>query len=88
MNRVEQEAFILLQEKRRMDVRHINRLIKERDELQHCLSYIERMLTDLTLYLTSDKFAWPDKDYAHVRTDMLPRIEAIRFAAIERRCGS
>ena len=62
---------------------HIARLISERDEAQATLRAARDMLTDLELYLTSSKFAAPDADYVHVRTDILPKIARVRFALIE-----
>jgi hypothetical protein len=62
---------------------HIARLISERDAAQETLRAAREMLTDLELYLTSSKFSAPDADYVHVRTDMLPKIAAIRFKLIE-----
>ena len=62
---------------------HIHRLVSERDELRAQLRSVRDMLTDLESYLLSDKFRGADNDYAHVRTDMLPHVTAIRFAAIE-----
>jgi hypothetical protein len=64
-------------------VNHIARLISERDEAQQTLRDARDMLTDLELYLTSSKFAAPDCDYVHVRTDILPKIARVRFKLIE-----
>jgi hypothetical protein len=62
---------------------HIARLTTERDEAQQTLRDARDMLTDLELYLTSSKFAAPDCDYVHVRTDILPKIARVRFKLIE-----
>ena len=63
---------------------HIARLTSERDAAAQTLRDARDMLTDLELYLTSSKFAGPDADYVHVRTDILPKIAAVRFALIDR----
>jgi hypothetical protein len=39
-------------------------------------------LTEIECYLTSPKFSGPDADYVHVRTDILPKIAAVRFLTI------
>jgi hypothetical protein len=62
---------------------HIARLTNERDEALEALRNARDMLTDLELYLTSSKFAAPDADYVHVRTDILPKIARVRFKLIE-----
>jgi hypothetical protein len=62
---------------------HIHRIIREREETQQQLRQVREMLCDIELYLTSAKFTnSPDDDYVHVRTDILPKIAAVRFAAI------
>lgn len=58
---------------------HIARLTQERDELAALVREIRSDLTELARYYQGDKFAWPDRDFAHVRTDVLPRITAIQF---------
>ena len=62
---------------------HIARLISERDEALATIRNARELLTDIELYLTSSKFAGPDADYVHVRTDILPKIARARFALIE-----
>ena len=62
---------------------HITRLISERDEALATIRNAREMLTELELYLTSSKFAAPDCDYVHVRTDILPKIARARFALIQ-----
>jgi hypothetical protein len=62
---------------------HITRLIGERDEAQATIRDAQAMLCELELYLTSSKFAAPDCDYVHVRTDILPKIARVRFKLIE-----
>ena len=59
---------------------HIARLTAERDELRQAIAQTRADLTDLECYLTGAKFSAPDSDYVHVRTDILPKIAAIRFA--------
>jgi hypothetical protein len=62
---------------------HIARLISERDEARATVRNARELLTEIELYLTSSKFAAPDSDYVHVRTDILPKIARARFALIE-----
>jgi hypothetical protein len=61
---------------------HIHRLAAERDAAQAQLAEVEASLTDLMAYLLSAKFAGPDADYVHVRTDVLPKLTAIRAQAV------
>ncbi len=61
---------------------HIHRITQERDAAQEKIRDLEDRLRDLEHYLLSDKFSWPENDYVHVRTDILPKISTIRFAAI------
>ncbi len=58
---------------------HIKRLLIERDEAQEQLRRAREELIELETYLTSPKFAWPDNDYVHVKTDILPKLSRIRF---------
>ena len=63
-----------------MSENFIHRVIRERDEAHQQL----RQVRDIEHYLTSTKFTnSPDDDYVHVRTDILPKIAAVRFAAID-----
>ncbi len=67
-----------------MSENYIHRITRERDEAAQKLRQIRDMLCDIELYLTSAKFTTsPADDYVHVRTDILPKIAAIRFAAID-----
>jgi hypothetical protein len=62
---------------------HIHRIMREREEAIQQLRQVCKMLCDIEVYLTSAKFtSSPDDDYVHVRTDILPKIAAVRFAAI------
>jgi hypothetical protein len=64
-------------------VNYIQRLTEERDDARKALRSARADLLDIMLHLSSSKFAWPDNDYVHVRTDILPEIEAVRFAMLE-----
>lgn len=55
---------------------HIARLTAERDEARAQLAATEAALTDLMVYLTSSKFHADDT--VHVRTDILPKLSALR----------
>lgn len=59
---------------------HIARLISERDEARAVIRDARNALTDIERYLSSAKFVWPQNDYVHVRTDILPKIASVRFA--------
>lgn len=63
-----------------MGENHIHRITRERDEAEQQLDDIRTLLREAEDYLLSRKF-WND-DYVHVRTDMLPKIAAFRFAAL------
>lgn len=58
---------------------HIHRIMRERDEALAVIRAARDRLTELECYLTSAKFTAPDADYVHVRTDILPKIAAVRF---------
>lgn len=58
----------------RKQMNYINRLAKERQQVQAQLEAIRREIVSLQTYYLSDKFTGPDRDYAHVRTDVLPRL--------------
>lgn len=58
---------------------HIARLTNERDDARDVIRRARDALTEIELYLTSSKFWAPGDDYVHVRTDMLPKISAVRF---------
>lgn len=67
-----------------MSENYIHRIIRERDEAFRQLRQVREMLCEIEHYLTSAKFtSSPDHDYVHVRTDILPKIAAVRFVAIE-----
>ena len=60
---------------------HIHQLTKERNEARQTVAETRQQLTDLIVYLTSDKFGGPDTDYVrNVRTDILPKLSAIQFS--------
>jgi hypothetical protein len=62
---------------------HIARLTTDRDEAWQAMREARDMLSEIERYLTSSKFAAPDADYVHVRTDILPKIARARFALIQ-----
>lgn len=57
---------------------HIHRLTAERDEARAVISSTAEELHELVAYLTSPKFSWPDGDYVHIRTDLMPKLIALR----------
>lgn len=59
---------------------HIARLTEERERLRALVRETRDKLTDLERYLASDKFHGPGNDYVHVRTDIGPKITALRIA--------
>jgi hypothetical protein len=62
---------------------HIHRITQERDDALATIREAREQLMHLQHYLTSSKFAAPDADYVHVRTDILPKISAVSFTLIE-----
>ena len=58
---------------------HIARLTQERDEALATIRKVREELIALSHYLQSSKFTAPDCDYVHVRTDILPKINAVQF---------
>lgn len=60
---------------------HIQRLINEREEAWQQIRAARDMLTDIERYLTSSKFH--EDNTVQVRTDILPKIAAARFALIQ-----
>lgn len=61
---------------------HIARLTAERDAALAAIREAREELTWIEQYLTSSKFAAPDSDYVHVRTDILPKIAKVRFGLL------
>jgi hypothetical protein len=59
---------------------HIARMTAERDTARGQLAEAESELAAILAYLATDKFAWPDSDYVHVRTDILPKLQRLRAA--------
>ena len=62
---------------------YITFLQNDRDELRALVRQMREELLDITLYLQSRKFTGPDMDYVHVKTDILPKVEKVRFLS----CG-
>ena len=62
---------------------HIARLTTDRDEAIEQLTAARELVLELEAYLLSSKFAGPDADYVHVRTDMLPKLARVRSALIQ-----
>ena len=61
---------------------HIARLIRERDEALATIRKVREALTDMQHYYTSSKFHGVDADYAHVSTDVMPRLREVTFMTI------
>lgn len=60
---------------------HIARLQADNRALIEQIARVRDELVELEVYLTSDKFAAPDADYVHVRTDILPKIRRLKMEA-------
>jgi hypothetical protein len=59
---------------------HIARLTSERNDARAQLDAARAELNDLLGYLGSDKFtSAPDADHVHVRTDLMPKLLALRL---------
>lgn len=63
---------------------YIQFLQDDREALQATLRQVREELLDITRYLSSSKFSAPDADYVYVRTDILPKIERVRFLTCAR----
>lgn len=63
---------------RKNPANYINRLERENGELREQVALAHELVANLEAYLLSSKFAGPDNDYVHVRTDMLPRLATIK----------
>ena len=57
---------------------HIHNLTAERDALRATIADSTTELLELLTYLASAKFAGPDNDYIHLRTDLWPRLQRLR----------
>jgi hypothetical protein len=65
-----------------LKMNHIARLTSERDEALEAMRDAREIVLELEAYLLSSKFHGPDNDYAHVRTDLLPKLSRVRGALI------
>ncbi|MBB4200586.1 hypothetical protein CCR94_18195 [Rhodoblastus sphagnicola] len=57
------------------------RMTAERDTYADQLDDVRALLIEIEVYLASPKFHGADNDYAHVTTDILPKVRAARVAA-------
>lgn len=57
---------------------YIKSLEQDRFLLTDTIERAQRLVWELEAYLLSDKFHGPDNDYVNVRTDMLPKLAAIK----------
>jgi hypothetical protein len=57
---------------------HIRRLTADRDDARATIEETRDELNDLLAYLDLAKFAPPDGDYIHVRTDLMPKLLKLR----------
>jgi hypothetical protein len=69
--------------KKEKPVNYIKKLEAENRYLKTVLASAREQVTEVQGYLLSDKFAGPDSDYVHVRTDMLPKLAAIKSELME-----
>lgn len=58
---------------------HIHNLTAQRDNARDTLKTAHDELTDILVYLSSDKFARPDNDYVHISTDIMPKLMLLRL---------
>ena len=57
---------------------YINRLQSDLTSARAQQAAVASELNDLLSYLSSDKFGGPDCDYIHIRTDLMPKLMALR----------
>jgi hypothetical protein len=62
---------------------YIKRLEQERWLLREQLTSARKQVAAIEAYLLSDKFHGPENDYVHVRTDMLPKLAALKFELLD-----
>lgn len=62
---------------------YIHQLRHERDEARAQIDAARAELNGLLGYLGSDKFAAPDGDYVHVRTDIMPKLLKLRLTLLQ-----
>lgn len=60
---------------------HIARLTQDRDTARQTLTDTTDAINQLIGYLCSTKFAGPDNDFVHIRTDLMPKLLALRNTA-------
>jgi len=65
-----------------VSMNHIARLTTDRAQALEQLSAARALVLELEAYLLSAKFAGPDNDYVHVRTDLLPKLAHVRSALV------
>jgi hypothetical protein len=58
---------------------YIQRLKKENDELKASMEYAIELLIEHQAYFNGDKFKGIENDYAHVTTDVYPKISAVKI---------
>ncbi len=57
---------------------YIKRLETENEELKATLAMANNEITNLMAYLASSKFHGAENDYAHVSTDIFPKLRELR----------
>ena len=62
-------------------VTYAARMTAERDAFADQLDSVRNALIEIEVYLASSKFHGAENDYAHVTTDILPKIRAARVVA-------
>ncbi len=60
---------------------NILRLQRERNEAREQVETLRSELTELLAYFASSKFKGDGNDYAHVSTDIYPKLSALRARA-------
>ena len=57
---------------------YIHRLEFENEQLTRKLEEVRKALVSAQIYYSAPKFQGHDNDYAHVSTDVLPRLQEIK----------
>jgi hypothetical protein len=58
---------------------HIKKLQTENKELKNTIDLAIDLIIDMQKYYSSDKFQGTENDYAHIKTDVYPKISFLKM---------